>query len=70
MMLNPLARLVHRAPAKPTLRERLTTLKATASHAIRRKPVDAAPVAVAAADPILAAISETQRLAWARIRRT
>ncbi|MCC0808086.1 hypothetical protein FPV16_18025 [Methylobacterium sp. W2] len=67
-MRNPLARLVHRNPAKPTLRERLNTLKATASHAIRRKPVDAAPVASATADPILAAISETQRLAWARTR--
>jgi hypothetical protein len=58
-------RLVHRGPAKPSLRERLTALKATASHAIRSKQVDAAPpvpVAAAAADPILAEIEESRRL--------
>ncbi|MHC1998854.1 hypothetical protein ACYQR9_00095 (plasmid) [Methylobacterium sp. CM6241] len=44
-MYNPLARLVQRDPAKPTLRERAGSLKASAARVIRRpKPVEAAPV--------------------------
>ncbi|MCC0808712.1 hypothetical protein FPV16_21315 [Methylobacterium sp. W2] len=43
-MRNPLARLVHRDPAKPTLRERAASLKASAARVIRRpKPVEAEP---------------------------
>ena len=39
-MRNPLARLVHRNPEKPTLRERAAALKATAASVMRRKPMD------------------------------
>lgn len=69
-MRNPFARLAHRDPARPSLRDRAASLKASASHAIRRKDVDAAPSLPAAAstsDPILAAIAETRRLTIARI---
>ncbi|CAA2108975.1 hypothetical protein MBUL_04468 (plasmid) [Methylobacterium bullatum] len=47
-MRNPLARLVQRDPAKPTLRERAATLKASAArvmHAPRLAEVKPSPVA-------------------------
>lgn len=40
-MRNPLARLVHRDPAKPTLRERAASLKASLSRLGRRPAADA-----------------------------
>ncbi|WP_264051693.1 hypothetical protein [Methylobacterium flocculans] len=61
-MRNPFARLAKPDTARPSLRERAASLKASASRVIRRKPVDAAPDAALAADPILAAIAETRRL--------
>lgn len=64
-MCNPFARLAHRDPARLSLRERAASLKASASRAIRRKDVDAAPslpAAASAPDPIMAAIAETRRL--------
>lgn len=72
-MRNPFARLAHRDTARRSLRERATSLKASASRVIRRKPVDAAPAApvaatLPAADPILAAIAETRRLTAARAK--
>jgi len=66
---NPFARLAKRDTARPSLRERAASLKASASRVIRRKPVDAAAPVVAAlpaADPILAAIAETRRLTQVR----
>ncbi|WP_264051633.1 hypothetical protein [Methylobacterium flocculans] len=70
-MRNPFARLARSNTARPSLRECAASLKASASRVIRRKPVDAAPVApdaALAADPILAAIAETRRLHIERIR--
>jgi hypothetical protein len=65
-MLNPFTCLARRDTARPSLREHAASLKASAARVIRRKPVDAAPVADGAADPIFAAIDETRRLNWAR----
>ncbi|MCK2056942.1 hypothetical protein [Methylobacterium sp. 37f] len=68
-MRNSFARLATRDTARPSLRERAASLKASASRVIRRKPADtaaAAPAAALAADPILAAIAETRRLTMAR----
>lgn len=70
-MRNPFARLAQRDPARPSLRERAAFLKASASHVIRRRSMHVGPAAPAAhavlsADPILAAIAETQRLTQAR----
>jgi hypothetical protein len=62
-MRNPFARP---GTARPSLRERAAALMASASRVIRRKPLDAAPVAAPAADPILAAIAEMRRLTAAR----
>ena len=70
-MRNPFTRLAKRDAARPSLRERAASLKASASRVIRRKPVDAAPIApgaALAADPILAAIAETRRLHMERTR--
>ncbi|KQP81111.1 hypothetical protein ASF60_22340 [Methylobacterium sp. Leaf113] len=70
-MRNSFARLATRDTARPSLRERAASLKASASRVIRRKPADAAPAAPATArtaDPILAAIAETRRLTMARTR--
>lgn len=40
MMRNPFARLVHREPAKPTLRQRAAALKASAAKVMRRRSAD------------------------------
>jgi hypothetical protein len=57
-MRNPLARLVHRDPAKPTLRERAANLKASASRVIRRKSVADAASSPAQYDPIFNLIDQ------------
>ena len=70
-MRNPFARLAKRDVARPSLRERAASLKASAPRVMRRKPVDTAPAApdpALAADPILAAIAETRRLHTERTR--
>lgn len=63
-MRNPFACLAKRDTARPSLRERGVALKASASRVIRRDAADA--TLAIAADPIFAAIEETQRLTDAR----
>lgn len=65
-MRNPFACLAKRDTARPSLRERAASLKASAARVIRRKPVEAASVSVLIVDPIFAAIDRTRRLTWAR----
>ena len=50
-MRNPFARLAKRDTARPSLRERAASLKASASRVMRRKPVDAAPADLPAVSP-------------------
>jgi len=70
-MRNPFARLATRDAARPSQRDRATALKASASRVIRRNAVEAAPAvpvatSLPAADTILAAIAETERLTQKR----
>ncbi|MCJ2036414.1 hypothetical protein [Methylobacterium sp. J-068] len=63
-MRNPFARLARADVARPSLRERAATLKASASRVIRRGPKDALPEAGSEEAIALfhAAITETDRL--------
>ena len=57
-MRNPFARLAKRDIARPSLRERAASLKASAARVIRRKPVDEAPAPNSVAPPLAALVGE------------
>lgn len=57
-MRNPFARLAKRDTARPSLRERAASLKASAARVIRRKPVDEAPAPYSVAPSLSALVGE------------
>ncbi|MCJ2036458.1 hypothetical protein [Methylobacterium sp. J-068] len=67
-MRNPFARLARADIARPSLRERAATLKASASRVIRRGPVKTVPAPTLGVDPIFTAIDTTRYLTAARKR--
>ncbi|MCJ2045595.1 hypothetical protein MKK58_13780 [Methylobacterium sp. J-078] len=57
-MRNPFARLAKRDTARPSLRERAASLKASAARVIRRKPANAAAASASVAPTLAALVGE------------